>query len=138
MSRFEWKAEYSVDDAILDDQHRQMLAILDELADALDGNAAPESGGARAVFDDLAAYVTGHLAYEEQRIADAGYPEDRIVAHRQEHNALLRKVQEFERVFEQGGAEVLEELMPFLYGDWLIHHICETDREYVPYLKTAR
>lgn len=138
MSRFEWKTEYSVGDAIIDDQHRQMLAILDELADALDGNAAPEKGGARAVFDDLAAYVTGHFAYEEQRIADAGYPEDLIVAHRQEHNALLRKVQEFEQVFEQGGAEVLEDLMPFLYGDWLIHHICETDRDYVPYLAESR
>lgn len=138
MPRFEWKAEYSVGDTIIDDQHRQLLAILDELADALPGNAAGESGGARAVFDDLAAYVTGHFAYEEQRIADAGYPEELIVAHRQEHNALLRKVQEFEQVFEQGGAAVLEDLMPFLYGDWLIHHICETDRDYVPYLAAAR
>ena len=138
MPRCEWKADYSVGDAIIDDQHRQLLAILDELADALPGNRSPESGGARAVFDDLAAYVTGHFAYEEQRIADAGYPEDLIVAHRQEHNALLRKVQEFEQVFEQGGPGVLEELLPFLYGDWLIHHICETDRDYVSYLAAKR
>ncbi|WP_332671406.1 bacteriohemerythrin [Aromatoleum sp.] len=138
MPRFEWKAEYSVGDAIIDDQHRQMLAILDELAAALHGTAAPESGGPRAVFDDLAAYVTGHFAYEEQRIADAGYPENLLVAHRKEHNALLRKVQELEQVFEQGDAGVLEDLMPFLYGDWLIHHICETDRDYVSYLAATR
>lgn len=137
MPSFEWKSDYSVDDSVLDDQHRQMLAILNELAEALRRPAAPERA-ARAVFDDLAAYVTGHCAYEEQRLVDAGYPEELVTEHRNQHNELLRQVQEFEKVFEHGGTGVLEDLMPFLYGEWLIHHICETDRDYVPYLAAKR
>ena len=138
MPRFEWNAGYSVGDPVLDEQHRRMLAILSALAYALEGDVAPEPDEVRAVFDALAGYITEHFAYEEQRIADAGYPEERIAAHRGEHNALLRTVQEFERVFERDGLPALDELMPFLYGDWLIHHICDTDRDYVAYLDASR
>jgi hemerythrin len=28
--------------------------------------------------------------------------------------------------------------MPFLYGEWLILHICGTDKDYVPYLAADR
>lgn len=133
MARFEWKSDYSVGDAVLDGQHRKMLAILNALADAL---AAPtqDAGASRAIFDQVAAYVTEHFAYEEQLIADAGYPEERVAAHRLEHNRILRQLQHFESVFESGDTRALEEMMPFVYGEWLIHHICETDRDYMPFI----
>lgn len=134
MTRFEWKPEYSVGDQVIDTQHAELIAIINELADQLHEAEAPAIVEARAVFDHLAHYVTAHFAYEEERIADAGYPEDRIVEHQAEHNAMLRKVQEFEQVFESGDAEVLQQMMPFLYGEWLIHHICGTDKDYMPYL----
>ena len=134
MNRFEWNPEYSVGDQTIDAQHAELIAIINELADQLDGVEAPAIADARAVFDHLANYVTAHFAYEEERIAAAGYPEERIAAHQAEHNAILRTVQEFEQVFEGGDAAALQRMMPFLYGEWLIHHICGTDKDYVPYL----
>ncbi|NMG31687.1 bacteriohemerythrin [Aromatoleum evansii] len=136
MNRFEWKPEYSVDDAEIDRQHAELIAIINELADQLHGEGP--SDGARRVFDHLAHYVTTHFAYEEELIARAGYPDDRIAEHQAEHNTILRQVQEFERVFESGDPAALQALMPFLYGEWLIHHICGTDKEYVPWLVAAR
>ena len=135
MNRFEWKPEYSVDDAEIDRQHTEMIAIINELAAVLRGEGP--SDGARRVFDQLARYVTTHFAYEEERFTRAGLPDDKIAAHQAEHNAILRQVQQFERVIESGDAAALQEMMPFLYGDWLIHHICGTDKEYVPYLTAA-
>ena len=137
MNRFEWNPEYSVGDQAIDAQHAELIAIINELADQLDGVEAPAIADARAVFDHLANYVTAHFAYEEERIAAAGYPEERIAAHQAEHNAILRTVQEFEQVFEGGDAAALQRMMPFLYGEWLIHHICGTDKDYVPYLAGA-
>ncbi|NMG76685.1 bacteriohemerythrin [Aromatoleum diolicum] len=134
MSRFEWKPEYSVGDPVIDTQHAELIAIINELADQLQGAEGPAIAEARAVFDHLANYVTAHFAYEEDRIAAAGYPEERIVEHQAEHNSMLRKVQEFEQVFENGDADALQRMMPFLYGEWLIHHICGTDKDYMPYL----
>lgn len=136
MNRFEWKPEYSVDDAEIDRQHAELIAIINELAGQLHGEGP--SDGARRVFDHLAHYVTTHFAYEEERIIRAGYPDDKVAAHQAEHNAILRQLQEFERVFESGDAAALQAMMPFLYGEWLIHHICGTDKEYVPYLTAAR
>lgn len=136
MKRFEWKAEYSVDDAEIDRQHVELIDIINELADQLHGTGP--SGGARSVFDHLAHYVTTHFAYEEGRLVEAGYPDDKLAEHKAQHNEILRQVQEFEQVFEEGDAAALERMMPFLYGEWLIHHICGTDKEYVPCLTTAR
>ncbi|BAL22370.1 putative hemerythrin-like protein [Azoarcus sp. KH32C] len=137
MTRFEWKPEYSVNDDKIDAQHQELIAIINGLAEQL---RAPDAStdDARTVFDHLAAYVTAHFAYEEGRIAEAGYPAELIAAHQAEHNKILRQVQEFEQVFEGGDASVLEQLMPFLYGDWLIHHICGTDKDYVPYITGKR
>lgn len=134
MSRFEWKAEYSVGDDEIDRQHAGLIAIIDELARHLQDGGGGDRASARQVFDRLAHYVTTHFAYEEDRIARAGYPDAELLVHRAEHNAILRQVQEFEQVFDGGDSGALERLMPFLYGDWLIHHICGSDREYMPYL----
>lgn len=132
MDRFEWQAGYSVDDAEIDRQHAELIAIINELAEQLRGEGP--TGSAHRLFDQLAQYVTTHFAYEEERIARAGFPEDRIAGHQAEHNVILRQLQAFERVFESDNAAALQEMMPFLYGDWLIHHICGSDKEYAPYL----
>lgn len=134
MSSFEWKAEYSVGDKEIDRQHAELIKIIDELAGHLRAGGAKDEQAARAVFDRLANYVTTHFAYEEARIVKAGYPEHLLREHQAEHNAILRQVQDFERVFDSGDSAAMEGLMSFLYGDWLIHHICGTDIKYMPYL----
>jgi hemerythrin len=136
MSHFKWNADYSVGDDMIDLQHRQLLSILNELVDEIERSDAPAPESARKIFDRLAAYVTEHFDYEERLIAAAGYPEASLAEHRKEHNVLLQKVQDFEHVFDNGAHTALVEMMPFLYGDWLIHHICGTDRDYAPYLAT--
>lgn len=136
--RFAWKPEYSVGDAGIDLQHIELIAILNELADLLQDEGTRNSDAARTVFDHLACYVTSHFSDEEERMARTAYPEDRLAAHRAEHNVMLRQVQEFEQVFEAGNPEILAQMLPFLYGDWLIHHICGTDRDYMPYLAAPR
>ena len=34
--------------------------------------------------------------------------------------------------------ETMRELLPFLYGDWLVNHICVSDADYAPYLAAPR
>lgn len=136
MSHFKWNADYSVGDETIDQQHKQLLAILNDLVDEIERTEETTSADARKIFDRLAAYVTEHFEYEERLIAAAGFPETSLAEHRKEHNVLLQKVQDFEHVFDNGAHTALVEMMPFLYGDWLIHHICGTDKDYAPYLAT--
>ena len=134
MTHFKWNDDYSVGDAMIDLQHKQLLSILNELVEVIERTDAPAPESARRIFDRLAAYVTEHFEYEERLIEAAGYPTADLAAHRKEHNVLLQKVQDFEHVFNNGAHTALVEMMPFLYGDWLIDHICGTDRDYAPYL----
>ena len=43
-------------------------------------------------------------------------------------------VQEFERRLDEGDPSTLADMLPYLYGDWLIQHICGTDMDYCEYL----
>lgn len=137
MTTFEWKPDYSVGHAEIDAQHQRLLAILNDLSSQLHGTDPPADRDAQAIFDRLAGYVTDHFAFEEQLMADSGYPHERLAAHVREHDFMLGKVQQFEQLFEDGDAGSLTQVMLFLYGDWLIHHICGTDRDYAPWLASG-
>ncbi len=135
MDSFTWKPEYSVGDAALDGQHRGLIGIMNRLRTLLQSPALAEAGGeVEAVFDDLARYIAEHFAYEELRMADAGYPLERLAEHRHEHDELVRHVRSFHAEVAEGRYDGLQALLPYLYGEWLIHHICTSDMDYRPYL----
>lgn len=138
MQTVNWSDAYSVGDDEIDRQHKRLLDIINELAAAVLAGASAPPGAARKIFDRLAEYVTTHFAYEEQRIADAGYPIDKVEAHRREHREILRRLQRFEAHLDTNGLETMRELLPFLYGDWLVNHICVVDSDYASCLAAER
>lgn len=135
MTYFAWLAEYSVGDATLDAQHQELIKLMNELHTLLHEPAVAQSDERiETIFGGLAAYIVHHFAYEEQRIASAGYPEEKLAAHRHEHDALVKQVRQYQRRVLAGEHQILKELLPYLYGEWLINHICQRDRDYMPYL----
>lgn len=138
MQTIEWDDSFSVGDDEIDRQHRQLIAVINRLARLIGGEAEGEQASPQAIFDQLADYVTSHFAYEEQRIVDAGYPLDKVEAHRGEHRRILKSLQRFESQLEGGDESTMKELLPFLYGDWLTNHICAVDSDYAPCLADAR
>ncbi|HEY0844104.1 MAG TPA: bacteriohemerythrin [Noviherbaspirillum sp.] len=136
MTIFRWHAHYAIGHATIDAQHRKLIDILNDLHALLnDSNVDHPDTGAGKVFDQLAEYVVMHFAYEEQLIAEAGYPVDKVDAHKKQHNALLRRVQQVMHAYEDGDPTALAELLPYLYGDWLIEHICHSDKDFAPCLE---
>lgn len=135
MTYFAWLPDYSVGDATLDAQHQELIKLMNELHALLHEPAdAQNEGRIETIFSGLAAYIVKHFAYEEQRIAAAGYPEEKLAAHRHEHDALVKQVRQYQTKVLAGEHESLKDLLPYLYGEWLIHHICQRDRDYMPYL----
>ncbi len=138
MNTIEWSADYSVGDEEIDRQHRQLIVVINRLGELLRGGVDADGATARQIFDMLADYVTSHFAYEEQRMVDAGYPLDKVEAHRGEHRRILKSLQRFEMQLDEGDAQAMAELLPFLYGDWLTNHICAVDSDYAETLAAAR
>lgn len=139
MEHFAWKAEYSVGDEALDNQHKELIGIMNDLYELLqEPDAAQQDGRIEFIFGSLADYIVTHFAYEEQRMLDARYPYDQLVTHRAEHHELIKKVRRYHANVMEGNRAGLKELMPYLYGEWLVHHICEQDMQYKPYLAAAK
>lgn len=134
--KFAWQENYSVGDPLIDAQHRRIIDILNLLYDLLHSDAVGEdfSHGLREVFWELHTYVAEHFAHEEQRMAEARFPEEELRAHRAEHARLIDKVIGFENAIASGDNAAIAEVLPFIYGDWLIAHICGSDTRYAPYL----
>lgn len=134
MEETTWNKDYSVGDAIIDAQHQQLIATMNQLAEMLQGEAPSIAETAR-IFGALAIYVMDHFGYEEQRMAECAYPADDLARHKAIHVELTRQIREFQRRVNDGDNSALRDLLPFLQGTWLTSHICETDRRYAPYLK---
>ncbi len=126
---FEWKNDYSVGIGSIDAQHQNLFQIVSELY------AAMSAGQGKAVLaktlDRLVQYTASHFAHEERLMGQHGYPD--LAAHKAAHDALTKKVLQFQANFESGNAIMTVDLFEFL-NDWLVTHIQGTDRKYVPFM----
>lgn len=137
MNDIAWTQDYSVDDPIIDAQHRQLIDTMNHLAGLL-AAGRPSLSEATAVFGRLAVYVLDHFSYEEERMERAGYPADDLARHKAIHAGLTQQVRAFKARVDAGDLAALSDLLPFLQGTWLLDHIRGTDRLYAPCLAAAR
>ena len=127
---FEWQQEFSVGIPSIDGQHQNLFKIARELHDAMSKGHGRQASG--LLLDRLVQYTTVHFAHEERLMQQHRYPA--YPAHKAEHDALTKKVIDFQKEFEQGRVSLTVELLHFLKG-WLEHHIKESDQRYSPFLK---
>jgi len=127
---FEWSNNYSVAIGSVDAQHQNLFAIARELHGAM---AAGEGKAALGrVLDRLVRYTAAHFAHEERLMRLHDYPD--LAAHKAEHDALTRRVVQFQQDFHSGRVAMSVELLHFLKA-WLEKHIQGTDMKYAPHLK---
>ena len=131
MSMFSWQPEYSVGYPDIDNQHKKLFELADELHRAMTSGKGKDVLG--KTLSDLIAYTKGHFATEERLMQAHHYPD--YAKHKAEHDALTARVVGFQKEFEANRTALTVGLLQFL-KDWLSHHIGETDRKIAAYLKT--
>jgi hemerythrin len=72
MVHIQWKDRYSINFMDIDDQHRSLLAVLNELIDLVGERADPAV--VSCLFSRLCQYALTHFANEEAYLAAADYP----------------------------------------------------------------
>lgn len=86
----QWEAGHSVGHAALDEQHREILARLDTLADCLD---AADAGRFDDTFRELMELARAHFAAEEDLLVRCGYAElDDYRSEREEFDYLAAEI----------------------------------------------
>lgn len=131
MSFFPWSDEYSVHLRVIDNDHKDLVNTVNELHDAISGGGKREEIG--RIIGTLAQYVDEHFSREEALMESNAYPD--VAGHKRIHRHLARQVYAIRTIF--GSKPQLidpAKLLRFL-RDWLVHHILEEDRKYVPYLR---
>lgn len=125
MAPIEWTDEYRVGVAEIDDQHRQLVEIVNKFEEALQrGKGSRQVSG---ILNDLFGYTQEHFATEERLLAAAGYPQLKL--HQSQHRQLLQKLERFQFDYN-AGRRVSAELHEFL-AYWLVTHILRDDKAYV-------
>jgi len=125
MALLDWSLGLSVDVPEMDEQHKKLFALVNNL------NEAMKQGRARdelvLVFDALAHYTQMHFAAEERFMASIGYPH--LAQHKKEHAELMGQVAAFKADYDAGKAMISIKLLAFL-RDWVCSHIQKSDKEY--------
>jgi hemerythrin-like metal-binding protein len=124
-----WTEEMSVGVKVLDEDHKILIGLLNELHDGIESGRT--RGALESVIDKMFRYTRTHFAREEKLFAQTGYPGTE--AHKAEHERLIRRTVGLQARFESGQSRELSlEAMAFLQK-WLTDHIMGSDQNYKPY-----
>ena len=130
MALIEWEESLSTGIERLDEQHRRLIAMINELNDAMESGEG--HGVLGRIIDGLVDYTVTHFADEETLMTRAAYP--RLVAHKMEHAAFTKKALDLKHRFACDQRILNMEVLTFLRG-WLVLHIKGTDLAYSPSIK---
>ena len=122
---FPWRDSYSVRIPQIDEQHKRLIALINDLhAAMLEGKGKETSG---EIIEELVRYARNHFTYEEAMLANRKYSD--LAGHREAHRALTAQVERLRSDIVGGRLTVTLELMRFL-KEWLANHILSADLAY--------
>ncbi len=129
MPIIDWDAKLSVNIKIIDEQHKRLVDMVNQLYDSMkEGKAKDVLGN---LLTELASYTDYHFRTEEDLFKKHGYPESAL--HKMEHDKLRKEVLDLKAKMDKGEAIITVEVLYFL-KDWLSKHIMGSDKKYSPFL----
>ena len=128
-SYLEWKDEYSVGIDSIDQQHKRLVNLINQLHTAVTYSTGEEFE--REALDELVDYTKTHFSYEEGLMEQNGYPD--LEPHKAQHKKMIETVEQVLAEYQRDQDAAMKKALSFL-SDWLINHINGTDKEYSSFL----
>lgn len=117
-----WNPEYSVGVPAVDDEHFQMITMINELHDRLGGRSDPEA--VEMFLGDIHAAIAAHFALEERFMRKAEYEE--YEDHKEDHELLLDQLRDLMDEYLDD-PEAGNELLKRRLTDWFGKHFSSFD-----------
>lgn len=130
MTFMPWNDAIAVGIEEVDEQHRVLVDLINQLHDALTADT-PNRPAIGHVLEGLMDYTMNHFIMEEEWFERHNYPD--IQAHKKQHNHFTSTIMSALTDFETS-QHVPYALLEFL-KQWLSEHIMRTDKSYVPFLQ---
>lgn len=129
----QWSNELSSGVDLIDTQHKELINRINGLLDAMKQGKGKNEVIKTVSF--LSDYVVSHFGEEEKYMTAYRYPE--TVAHKMAHKDFIN---DFTRLFKGIGGGQADSVTVIQVQsricDWLVQHICKTDKALGNYLKT--
>eukprot|EP01012_Entosiphon_sulcatum_P059320 TRINITY_DN836_c0_g1_i2.p1 TRINITY_DN836_c0_g1~~TRINITY_DN836_c0_g1_i2.p1 ORF type:complete len:712 (-),score=85.50 TRINITY_DN836_c0_g1_i2:367-2502(-) len=119
----EWTEEYAVHIPLIDDQHRTLFDMIEQLR--LAALRSDDRGEVGSVLKGLITYCVEHFDSEELVMQDIGYPVYK--SHAAVHQQFTDRCIEWVNAYAEGQLEV-EYVVDYL-THWLVNHILHSDKK---------
>jgi hemerythrin len=127
----EWDSRYSVGITLIDDQHKKLIHLTNELYQGcLAGNGEAQVFFLKTVRGVLD-YTKFHFSAEEKLMENVGYP--RYAEHRKQHEDFVMQMINEVKSFQEGKKFVPNNFVRYL-KDWILSHIAIMDSLYARYI----
>lgn len=129
---FKWSPVYSVNIKTIDDQHQELVNILNRLFVAVSKREGDKA--IAGILDALVSYTQKHFALEERLMQQAKYKD--LEQHVAEHRKLINQLDQLGKKFLLEEKPIYFEMVSFL-KTWLKEHIQGADKRYSAALQEA-
>jgi hemerythrin len=122
MSFIAWQDDYSTNVQQIDQQHQQLIGLVNELHDAVKSHRDTDT--LSTIMARLITETEAHFSTEESLMVEHDYPGYAI--HKAQHDELLDELRDFAK--EVAGMPHSAFRFSFdVSTDWLMHHIGQSD-----------
>ena len=134
LEKIAWDDAYSVGVAAMDDQHKKLFGMINQLADCHAADNCESSGVFHEVLSRMFDYTQLHFKDEEAYLQRIGYPQ--LAEQKMEHAAFFRQMATFCVAASEG---IQDEAAVYHYlKDWWLPHILESDMQYRHFVESKR
>lgn len=130
---FKWSDEYSVSIQAIDEQHKMLIGLINQLHAAIIEHHGKATAG--EILGRLSEYTHNHFMLEERLMSLSQYPE--FEAHRRQHKDMIDQVQILQHKLETENRPIAFELL-YLLKRWLTQHIQESDKRFGAHFVKSR
>jgi hemerythrin len=126
-----WSDDFLVHNEVIDAQHKELVRMTNEFY------AGVQMGGVVAkvffmkTIQGAVLYVKTHFSTEEDYMLRAGYPD--FEAHKKQHENFVDYVSAQIQILEKEDNPDPAAFVKYLM-DWVLQHIAESDKKYMPYI----
>jgi hemerythrin len=127
-----WSSTFSVGVKLIDDQHKELLSLTNDLFNHCIGDEASEQKYFKKIIGRAVNYVKVHFATEEKIMLATKFKG--YWNHKMEHDAFVLYVVEQIKMFESGKHFTLLAFTRYL-KEWILTHIAVSDKQYFEHFK---
>lgn len=120
-----WKDEYSVGVEAMDNDHKKLINLINQLQTSVDYYTGKEFE--EKALDELVDYTKTHFRREEKLLEDNNYAD--LDSHKEQHKQFIEKINNAAEEYKKNSDATIVDTLKYLKV-WLISHINGTDKEY--------